>query len=226
MGKKTLLTVIQRLAVVDLLDRGEVGRPSQNREQEDSHTREYYRSPEGKNFVSQLGELEERRTRRGDLHADTTAMITDFQRQTSTLDVSASADIAASSRDVYRLIADYRAGHPRMLPRNFFRNLQVDAGGFGAGTVIHFDMLAFGRTQRLLARITEPNPGRVLAETYPENGAVTTFTVDSLGFGRSRVTIATRLLANSGGRGRIELWMLKRYLRKVYVAELALIANQ
>jgi hypothetical protein len=140
--------------------------------------------------------------------------------------VSASADIGAPSRDVYRLIADYRFGHSRILPPDVFRNLKVQQGGYGAGTVIHFDMLAFGRTQHQRARVTEPEPGRILVEAYPDNGAVTTFTVDSLGFDRSRVTIATRLRVRSGVRGRLELWSMRRFLRRVYTAELALIDQQ
>ena len=137
--------------------------------------------------------------------------------------VSASADIGASSNEVYRLLADYRAGHPRILPPAFFGSLRVLTGGFGAGTVITFDLFAFGRTQRQWASISEPEPGRTLVETYPENGAVTTFTVDSLGPDRSRLTIATTLHVKAGMFGQVELWLMRRFLRRAYAAELALV---
>ena len=153
-------------------------------------------------------------------------MLTGQQLSNATPHVSVSADIGAPSGNVYRLIADYRAGHPRILPPTFFRNLRVELGGFGAGTVITFDMLAFGRMQQLRAHISEPEPGRVLAERYLDNGSVTTFTVDSWGSDRSRLTIATALRVKPGILGRLELWLLRRFLRRVYVAELELIDQQ
>ena len=55
----------------------------------------------------------------------------------------------------------------------------MEQGGIGAGTVIRFQMSALGQKRTLRAEITEPEPGRVLVETYLDsNGAVTTFTVD------------------------------------------------
>src|SRR3954464_10167672 len=100
------------------------------------------------------------------------------------LRVSASAEIRAAAVNVYRMIADYRDGHQRIIPPQYFRNLEVDAGGYGAGTQIRYDLRAFGTTYHARARITEPEPGRVLVETDLAKGAVTTFTVDSLGGGR------------------------------------------
>jgi len=140
--------------------------------------------------------------------------------------VSASADISAPSGDVYRLLADYRIGHPRILPPDFFGNLIVEKGGVGAGTVITFDMFAFGRTQRQRALITEPEPGRTLVERYVETGAVTTFTVDSLALDRSRLTIATTLRGEAGIFARVQLFLMRRFLRRVYAAQLELIDRQ
>jgi len=151
------------------------------------------------------------------------AMSTHTRRQTP--HVSTSADISASSNEVYRLLADYRTGHPRILPPKFFGSLRVLTGGVGEGTVITFDLFAFGRTQRQWALITEPEPGRRLVETYPENGAATTFTVDSLGPDRSRLTIATTLLVRPGFLGWLELFVMRRFLHRAYVAELALVGQ-
>jgi len=47
---------------------------------------------------------------------------------------SKSAVISAPTRAVYSLIADYRQGHPRMLPPRYFPRLKVERGGVGAGT--------------------------------------------------------------------------------------------
>ena len=151
-------------------------------------------------------------------------MDTQQQQQRRSL-VSSSADIDAPSSEVYSLLADYDAGHPRILPSDFFRGLRVVKGGFGAGTLITFDLMAFGRAQRQWALVSEPEPGRTLVETYPESGAVTTFTVDSLGRDRSHLTISTTLLVKAGLLGMLELWLMRRFLRRAYTAELALVVQ-
>lgn len=43
--------------------------------------------------------------------------------------VKASAVIAAPAPVVYSIIADYRHGHPSILPPRYFDNLEVLAGG-------------------------------------------------------------------------------------------------
>src|SRR5215813_13655906 len=92
--------------------------------------------------------------------------------------ITASATIPARRERVYSLIANYRDGHPRILPKQF-KNLVVEQGGIGAGTVIRFQMSVFGKLQTFRASITEPEPGRTLVETdLDTNGAVTTFTVN------------------------------------------------
>jgi hypothetical protein len=54
----------------------------------------------------------------------------------SMLHVEASAEVNASATSIYRLIADYRTGHSRIISPKYFRNLTVDAGGYGDGTLI------------------------------------------------------------------------------------------
>src|SRR5438270_3776904 len=108
--------------------------------------------------------------------------------------VSASAVIPARRERIYSLISNYRDGHPRILPKQF-TSLVVEEGGIGAGTIIRFQMRVFGRKQTFRAAITEPEPGRVLVETYLDsNGAVTTFTVNpGHAPADSNVTISTEL---------------------------------
>jgi hypothetical protein len=65
----------------------------------------------------------------------------------ATHNVSASTLISAPLRKVYDLIADYRNGHPRILPKPYFVSLNVEKGGYGAGTVINFQMQLMGRIQ-------------------------------------------------------------------------------
>jgi uncharacterized protein YndB with AHSA1/START domain len=143
-------------------------------------------------------------------------------------EVEASALIAAPPDRVYAFLADYRNGHPQILPPEYFHGFQVEHGGAGSGTVVRFAMSALGTTRTFRAIVTEPEPGRVLAESYPDSGALTTFTVDpGGGAGQSaRVTISTVAPASPGLRGAVEGWMSRRYLRKVYRKELALLAER
>src|SRR5439155_20932831 len=75
--------------------------------------------------------------------------------------ITASRNVAASAARVYDILSDYRNGHPNILPSNF-RNLHVERGGRGAGTVITFEVRAFGQTQSFRHTVEEPEPGRVL----------------------------------------------------------------
>jgi len=92
--------------------------------------------------------------------------------------IRASAIIPARRERVYSLIANYRDGHPRILPKQF-SNLVVEQGGVGAGTLIRFQMSLVGKKQTFRAAITEPEPGRVLVESYFDtDGMATSFIVD------------------------------------------------
>jgi uncharacterized protein YndB with AHSA1/START domain len=143
-----------------------------------------------------------------------------------TQQVSASAIINAPASQVYSLLADYRDGHPRILPKQYFSSLEVERGGVGAGTVIRFQMRAPGTTRTFLADITEPEPGRVLVEsnrveTDSAVQSVTTFTVDPInGEQQARVTISTTLSASNW----LEGLFTSMFLRRVYAQELKQIA--
>lgn len=140
--------------------------------------------------------------------------------------VRASALIPARRERVYNILANYRDGHPRILPKQF-SNLVVEQGGLGAGTVIRFQMSVFGRKQTFRAEISEPEPGRVLVETYLDaNGAITTFTVDEgTAPADSRVTISTELPVRGGFLGLIEGKLSGVSLRPIYERELENLAR-
>ena len=135
--------------------------------------------------------------------------------------VSASALVPARQERVYSLIANYKDGHPRILPRQF-SNLTVEQGGVGAGTVIRFQMTLLGKKQTFRAAITEPQPGKVLVETYMDgNDAVTTFTVNpGTAPADSRVTISTELPVRSGLLGKLERMFSTLLLRPIYEKQL------
>jgi hypothetical protein len=136
--------------------------------------------------------------------------------------ITASRSVAASAARVYDIIADYRNGHPNILPSNF-RNLRIERGGRGAGTVINFEVRAFGQTQTFRHEIEEPEPGRVLVERDTAGPAMTTFTVDRGVTDReARVTIKTEMTTSrSGLLGAIERAMSSAFLKRLYEKELA-----
>lgn len=126
---------------------------------------------------------------------------------------------------VYAILADYVDGHPRILPRPAFIAMQIEQGGVGAGTVIHFQMRLLGRVQHFHAAISEPEPGRVLVETDLNTGAVTTFTVEPrAGGAHTYLTIATETNVRGGFLGRVQGWLTTRLLQPIYVQEMAQIA--
>ena len=140
--------------------------------------------------------------------------------------VTASARIAAAPKRVYDVLADYRDGRPRILPKRF-SDLTVERGGFGGGTIIQFHMRVGGRSQAFRAAITEPEPGRVLAETNLEGRmAVTTFIVAAEGVGETaHVTITTELPVRSGILGAIERFLTTKTLQPLYREELRMLGK-
>ena len=71
--------------------------------------------------------------------------------------------------------------------------------------------------------VSEPEPGRVFVESYPEDGSATTFTVEPIGEVECRVTITTEMKSRSGPLGILERWLATRFLRGVYKRELRLL---
>ncbi|HLS47817.1 MAG TPA: SRPBCC family protein [Gemmatimonadales bacterium] len=139
--------------------------------------------------------------------------------------IHASALIHAPPREVYAIIADYRAGHPQILPRPPFVSLDVEQGGTGEGTVIRVRMRVLGKAQEFRATVSEPEPGRVLVESN-DTGYVTVFTVDPENDGRhSRVGITTTHPVKRGPLAALERWFTGRLLRPVYQRELALLES-
>jgi hypothetical protein len=143
----------------------------------------------------------------------------------ATVTVSASRRIPAPPPEVYAILADYTEGHPHILPSAYFRNIEVEEGGVGAGTRIRFEMTAFGTTRMMRAEIEEPKPGRVLVERDVEGKVLTTFNVNPAREGREAdVTITTVLATRGGLLGVVERMASKAFLERVYRDELARLA--
>jgi hypothetical protein len=157
------------------------------------------------------------------MHASST-IPTDMALRTYTIAVSAT--LSAPAEACYTTIADYRKGHPAILPPEYFGPLTVETGGVGDGTKIRFAMRVLGQERLMHAAITEPVPGRVLVETYLDTGVVTTFTVVAENGGQSRVTLETRSPRLGGVRAAMERAVTKWILPRIYGAELGRLAAQ
>jgi hypothetical protein len=135
--------------------------------------------------------------------------------------LSESTIIAAPAERAYAILADYRVGHPGILPQPPFHSYELEAGGQGAGTIIRFKMTVLGRTENFRGVVTEPEPGRVLVESYADTKTVTTFTVEPHTDGRQcRVTFSTDMETRDGIFGIVERFFTIRFLKRTYRREL------
>ena len=138
--------------------------------------------------------------------------------------LTAKKRLNAPPKQVYDTIANYRTGHPRILPKEFSA-LTVEQGGVGDGTVIRYEITVYGRTTTIRAAITEPEPGRLLMErNIAGNDACSTFLVEPGATAReSIVTIQTEISVRRGVAGTIEGFLIKRALARLYEEELGLL---
>src|SRR5215469_4716601 len=137
-----------------------------------------------------------------------------------------SLKIDAPPSRVYSIVADYNQHHPKILPPEYFKSIRVEEGGVGAGTRLTVTMRVLGTTQAFQHTISEPEPGRVLVESDAEGYSVTTFVVDPVDSGRASVlSITTEFTPRRGAfAGRIERYLTRRILSRIYEKELSLIS--
>ena len=139
--------------------------------------------------------------------------------------VSASATMNAQPHVVWDIIADYRVGHPMILPKGFSA-IQVERGGIGAGTVIHFSVRTMGVAREFHQVVSTPEPGRVLVESSTTDSAITTFTIAAVDEGsHSRVEIATEMDGRPGLPGALERAMTRLVMGRMYREELSKLAS-
>lgn len=127
--------------------------------------------------------------------------------------------VGAPAELVYRYIADYREHHHHFLAPSL-TDLQVDAGGYGAGTIFRVNATFAGQVRVLKMRVDEPDPGTVLTESDLESPLVTTWTITPEG-ANCRVRIATIWPSSGGVQGLLERLVAPRTMRKMYRVELA-----
>lgn len=134
--------------------------------------------------------------------------------------VTATRLVPAPAKRVYAILADYHTGHPQILPARIFRDVCVETGGRGEGTVLRFGMKVFGAVKRFRAAVVEPEPGRVLVERdLSGTGSVTTFTVNPVGSAHANVTIETAWTPK-GPVPILERVLAPILLKRIYAEEL------
>ena len=126
--------------------------------------------------------------------------------------------VRQSSDFVHHLFADFVNHHPKFLPPSF-GNLNIESGGYGAGTVYTFTQRSAGRTRAFKMRVTEPDPGRILIEHDQLSNLKTTFTFTPVGQ-QTRITLETVWESAGGLSGMLEAWFAPMLMRGLYRDEL------
>ena len=134
-----------------------------------------------------------------------------------TIHVTAERSIEAPPQVVYGCLADMNE-HARFLPPAF-SDFRIESGGVGAGTVTRFKVTAGRRTREYRMEVSEPEPGRVLAESDTNSSLVTRFIVSPDG-GGSRVRIETTWQGAGGIGGFFERTFAPRVMQSIYADEL------
>lgn len=136
--------------------------------------------------------------------------------------VAVTQTIDAPAEQVYAVLSDYHIGHPAILPKPYFKDLTVEQGGRGAGTVFRTNMEVMGVKRSYYMTVTEPQPGRILVEEDTNVGTRTTFTVEPIEDGRkTRLTIATDARLAPGFAGLMERLINPPVMRRIYKQEIA-----
>jgi uncharacterized protein YndB with AHSA1/START domain len=138
--------------------------------------------------------------------------------------IAESAIVDASAEKVYAILADYHREHRHILPKGYFTKLEVQEGGYGDGTLFRVYMRVLGGEYVYDMRVTEPEPGRVLAETDINSGQRTTFTLTpNVNQNQTKVTITTTWPQKAGLAGLLDRLFTPLIMRRIYREELAIL---
>jgi len=135
-----------------------------------------------------------------------------------------SAIIDSPPSHVYHILADYKEGHPAILPKKYFSKLVVLEGGVGAGTIFETQINFMGIRQKYHVEVSEPDPGHILVETDEISGGVVTFCVDPVeGGSKSLLTMSMRNIGSKGIKGLIENLLNPYINRRICTEEIGLL---
>ncbi|MGB3695929.1 MAG: SRPBCC family protein [Gordonia sp. (in: high G+C Gram-positive bacteria)] len=134
-----------------------------------------------------------------------------------------SLSINAAPEAVSAALADYATVRESLLPANF-RDYRVDAGGQGAGTVVHWILQATESRQRdVLADVTVS--GDTITETDRNSTMVTTYRVTAAGAG-SQVETTTTWKGAGGIGGFFERTFAPKGLNRIQTELLTNLKNR
>ncbi|MFC0082663.1 SRPBCC family protein [Aciditerrimonas ferrireducens] len=112
----------------------------------------------------------------------------------------------------------------RALLPEAWRDLAVEQGGRGAGTVFRVTLVAGGRERQYRMALEEPEPGRRLLERDLGSSLRTTYTLEPAPGGGCEVQVVTTWQGASGIGGFFERRFAPRALAQVHQALLANLA--
>jgi hypothetical protein len=128
--------------------------------------------------------------------------------------------IDAPAAAVREALADYATVRPRILTAQF-SDYRVEEGGRGAGTLAHWTLAATKkRTRDVLVEVAEPSDGG-LVEHDRNSSLVTTWLVEPVEAGRSRVRATTTWTGAGGIGGFFERRFAPKGLARIYDGVLA-----
>ena len=132
--------------------------------------------------------------------------------------------IEAPAANVRAALADYEKIRPRILTEQF-RDYRVEQGGHGAGTRAHWTLAATKRrTRDCLVEVVESIDGS-LVERDQNSSMVTTWLVEPVEAGRSRVRATTTWDGAGGIGGFFERRFAPKGLARIYDGVLAKLAE-
>lgn len=130
--------------------------------------------------------------------------------------VETEREVPAAPLRAYELLADYRAGRPRILPEAI-GGYEVEEGGEGAGTTFRYRMRAGRRERAYRMRVDEARAGESLHEADVDSSLTTTWSLHPIGDGeRTAVRVTTSWEGAGGIGGFFERTFAPTALRRVY----------
>ena len=128
--------------------------------------------------------------------------------------------IAAPVAEVRAALVDYAEVRPRILPSQF-SGYRLEAGGHGAGTRARWQLAATEKRVRdCLVDVAEPSDGSIV-ERDANSSMVTTWTVEPVEAGGSRVRVTTTWNGADGIGGFFERRFAPKGLARIYDRVLA-----
>ncbi|MFJ2606991.1 SRPBCC family protein [Streptomyces sp. NPDC091279] len=133
--------------------------------------------------------------------------------------------VDADAEKVFDALADYSGTRAKLLPQHF-SEYEVQEGGDGEGTLVHWRLQATSKRVRdCLLEVSEPTDGE-LVEKDRNSSMVTTWRVTPAGEGRSRVVVTSVWNGAGGIGGFFERTFAPKGLGRIYDEVLANLAAE